>query len=221
MHTPKYTPQDNLLLHKAAFTINETGDLSGTMTSLFKGINYEKRDGEISESQKDRVKYIKYIYSGINNMDVEKLDFIQDKGSDPSTTENITLNAAEFASVGDNRVNFRINPVNRISEEDIPPQVHNRRTDVYMNDGYTVEDEITYTLPPGYHLDSMPLTTDVKKPFGSFSASMKIEGNKLTYKRKLVLVNGTYPKDSYQDLVDFFQSAADADDYSVALVKNN
>jgi hypothetical protein len=221
MHTPKYTARDNIVKHKAAFNINETGDLSGSMTALFKGIYYDYRDGEIAESQKDRLKSIQNVYAGINNMDIEKLNFIQDKSLDPSTTENITLKAAEFATIDDKRINFRINPVNRISDENVPKQVHNRKNDVYINDGYTVEDDITYTLPEGYHLDSTPLATDVTKPFGSFNASMKIEGNKLTYKRKLILINGTYPKDSYPDLVDFFQSAADADDYSVALVKNN
>lgn len=50
---------------------------------------------------------------------------------------------------------------------------------------------------------------------------MRVEGNQLVYNRKLELINGTYPKEMYQDLVDFYQSAADEDSHNVILVKNN
>jgi hypothetical protein len=50
---------------------------------------------------------------------------------------------------------------------------------------------------------------------------MELKGNRLTYKRKLQLLDGTYDKAVYQDVVDFYQSVVDADEYNVVLVKNN
>jgi hypothetical protein len=41
------------------------------------------------------------------------------------------------------------------------------------------------------------------------------------YKRKIQMIDGTYPKDKYQDLVDFYQQVADADNYKATLVKTN
>jgi hypothetical protein len=60
----------------------------------------------------------------------------------------------------------------------------------------------------------------IDKPFGSFTTVMTIEGDKLVYKRKFQLKDGNYSRETYQDMVDFFQSVADADEYNVRLVKN-
>jgi hypothetical protein len=49
---------------------------------------------------------------------------------------------------------------------------------------------------------------------------MELIGDKLIYKRKFQLLGGTYDKDVYPDVVDFYQSVVDADDYNVVLVKN-
>ena len=51
MHTPKYNYKNNLESRKAEFAINEAGELSGTMKTIFKGIDYEDRDEEISEQR--------------------------------------------------------------------------------------------------------------------------------------------------------------------------
>ena len=49
---------------------------------------------------------------------------------------------------------------------------------------------------------------------------MELKGNQLIYKRKLQIFDGTYSKDNYSDLVDFFQTVIDSDDYTVSLIKN-
>jgi len=217
LHTPKYTAQTNSRYRKANFIINEKGELSGDMVTIFKGTRYDERDYEIEESPVERFKDMQYVYP-INNMHIEKLEFAQDKSFQPFTTENIKLKATEFATIGDGKIYFMLNPIGRV---DVPKQVHNRLTDVYINEGFTSEDEISYTLPPGYRLDDDPINLSLNKPFGKFTATMSIVGNQLIFKRKLEVFDGTYPKDVYQDLVDFYQAIADADSYNVAFIKNN
>ena len=111
-----------------------------------------------------------------------------------------------------------VNPANRRNY--VPKQVFNRTTDVYINRGYTQEDEVTYTIPAGYHFFKEPLNVLVDKPFGKFGAVMELKGNELIYKRKLQVFDGTYPKDLYPDLVDFYQVIADADGYTASLTKS-
>lgn len=216
MHTPKYTMDDNLEKRKANFVLNETGSLSGVMETRFKGAEYEQRDLIIEESPANQAKDIKKYYS-INNLNIEKLEFSQDKGPKPVTTEHIKLSAPEYAAIENNMIYFSLNSVDRLHEL---PQLMNRVNPVYINRGYTDEDEIVYTLPKGYHLESDPLNKTIEKPFGSFSASMVMSGNQLVYKRKFQLKDGTYSKDSYQDLVEFCETVANADNYNVMLVKN-
>lgn len=218
LHTPRYTAADNLESRKADFVLNADGSLSGEMTTAFKGVKYEYRDYVIEQSQTERFKSIQEIYP-ITNLDIQKLEYKQDKSLDPVTTESIVLKATEYASTDNGRITFLPNAANRVYRS--PKRVINRKTDVYINEGYTDEDEIIYTLPTGYHSEYTPLEVAIKKPFGSFTATSTIKDGKLVYKRKLQLIDGTYPKNTYDDLVDFFQSVVDADASTVTLIKNN
>jgi hypothetical protein len=217
MHTPKYNTHDNLKRRKADFVINEAGELSGSMVTTFKGADYEYRDEFINEPKSEQVKILQRIYP-VNNLDVESLVIKQDKSFDPVTTESIKLHARDYASLADGKYYFMLNPVNRMDEP--PRQLRNRLNSVYINRGYTDEDEVVYTIPSGYHLEKMPLNVSMDKPFGKFKVSMELKGNQLVYKRKLEIIDGTYSRDTYQDLVDFYQEIVDADDYTVALIKN-
>ena len=217
MHTPKYTFTDNLESHKADFTINGGGEMAGTMTSTFKGTDYSDRDELINEPRTEQVKILQHIYP-VNNMDIQNLEFKQDKGFDPVTIEVIKLQARDYASLTDGKYYFMLNPINRRTEP--PAQVTNRQNQVYINRGYTEDDNITYTIPEGYRLEKTPLNINIDKPFGKFTTTMELKGNQLVYKRKLQLIDGTYDKDTYQDLVDFFQDVVDADNYTVSLVKH-
>lgn len=217
LHTPKYSVDDDLEKRKADFVINGDGGLSGAMTTTFYGANYDNRDEIVNEPVKEQYKIIQKIYP-INNMDILGLDLKQDKSFRPFTTESIKLSARDYASLTDGKCFFMINSVNRIEEP--PRQVPNRMNDVCINRGYTDLDDITYTIPPGYHLEKEPLNVKLDKPFGKFTATMELKGNQLTYRRKFQLFDGTYSKETYQDLVDFFQDVVDADEYTVSLVKS-
>jgi len=217
MHTPKYTADDDLENRTANFTINADGELAGSMHTTFYGADFENRGEIFNEPVKEQYKMLQKIYP-INNMDILNLDLKQDKSFKPFTTENIKLNARDYASLSDGKCFFMINSINRIEEP--PRQVTNRQNDVYINRGYTDVDEITYTIPPGYHLEKEPLNIKLDKPFGKFTATMELKGNQLTYKRKFQLIDGTYSKDTYPDVVDFFQDVVDADEYTVSLMKN-
>lgn len=218
LHTPKYTYDENLERFTGRFKIDEEGSLSGNMENAFKGTDYDNRDWIIEMAPADRVKEIKNHVYPINNLEINKLEYKQDKTAKPVTTENITLSAREYASVTDDKISFMLNSINRRFER--LRQVRNRVNEVDINRGYTEEDEITYILPKNYRLDTEPLYVTLDRPYGSFTATLTVTGDQLLYKRKLQLRDGIYSKDKYQDLADFFESVYDADNYSVTLLKN-
>jgi len=218
LRTPKYPAPVNLESRRAEFTINNSGELSGNMTTTFKGVEYEDRDDLIKETRTEQFKMVQKKYP-INNMDIDDFDIQQDKSFDPATTETIKLHAKDYATFDNGKFYFLLNPANR--ETYIPKQVRNRLTDVSITRGYTEEDEVTYIIPQGYRLEKKILNEKLDKPFGNFTATMELKGDKLTYKRKFQLIGGTYSKDVYPDVVDFFQAVVDADEYNVVLVKTN
>ncbi|WP_183562871.1 DUF3857 domain-containing protein [Mucilaginibacter sp. SP1R1] len=218
LHTPKYTAQNNLQLRKASFVLNNEGELSGTMETVFKGTQYDNREEAVEDAPKEQIKDLKKEYA-INNLDIQKAEFKQDKSVHPVTTENIQLLARDYGSSNDGKLTFLMNAANRMSH--VPREVRNRRLDVYINRGYTDEDDITYTLPQGYQVSLRPTNVVIDKPFGKFSATVTLNGNQLIYKRRMQVFDGTYNKDTYQDLVDFYQAVVEADNDTVTLTKGN
>lgn len=218
IHTPKYTAQNNLQQCKANFVLNETGQLTGDMLTTFRGTQYDNREGIIEEAPKEQVKSLQREYP-INNLDIEKFAFKQDKTIHPVTTETIKLTAPDYGSVSNGKIDFVANAINRVGS--VPHEVRNRHTDLYINRGYTDEDEISYKLPKGYHVDFRPAPVSIEKPFGKFSVSATVVGDELVYKRKLQVIEGTYNKDLYQDFVDFYQAVSESDNSNVTLVKDN
>jgi len=218
LHTPVYTSQNNLQQRKANFVLDAEGELTGSMLTSFKGTQYDNVQYIIDEAPKDQIKAIQKEYP-INNVDIVKAEFKQDKSQQPVTTENIGLKARDYASANDGKLSFIVNATNRISS--VPREVRNRHLDVYINRGYTDEDEISYTLPAGYKLDMHPSNVLINKPFGKFSATITVKDNQLIYRRKMQVFDGTYSKDTYQDLIDFYQAVVESDDNNVTLVKGN
>jgi hypothetical protein len=218
MHTPVYTAQNNLQQRNASFVLNADGELTGNILTSFKGTQYDNVQYIIDEAPKEQIKAVQKEYP-IDNMDIVNAEFKQDKSQQPVTTETIKLNARDYASATDGKLSFIINATNRMSK--VPREVRNRRLDVYINRGYTDEDEISYTLPAGYKLDMHPPNVLINKPFGKFSASITVKDNQLIYKRHMQIFDGTYSKDTYQDLVDFYQVVVESDSNNVTLTKGN
>jgi len=218
MHTPKYAAKTNTQQCTANFTLAADGTLSGSMLTSFKGLQYDNRTYLLTEPPKEQVKILQKIYA-INNLDIEKFDFKEDKSICPGLTETIKLTAPDYGSAVNGKIDFLANATNR--KDNTPREVRNRHYDLYINTGYTDEDEITYTLPKGYHVDMRPANISLEKPFGNFSVSATVVGNQLIYKRKLQITDGTYSKDLYQAFVDFYQSVSETDNSNVTLIKDN
>jgi hypothetical protein len=217
MHTPKYSAAENLQTRKAGFTIAPDGELSGSMQTIYKGTQYDNPESLVGETPIEQLKILKRMYSYITNLNIEKFDLKQDKTTMPVATENIKLSASDFASTDNGKLYFSLNPLNRLHSI---KDVRNRVNPVYINRGYTDEDEIVYNLPAGYRADIEPVNIKVQKPFGNFTATAVVSDGKLIYKRKVQIIDGTYDKDIFPDLVEFYQTIADADNYNVTLVKN-
>jgi len=218
LRTPRYLPQASLQMRTAKFNISDKGELSGDMQTTFEGTQYDNREELIDESVTEQEKQLKKIYA-INNLDINKFMLKQNKNNKPAIIESMSLFARDYASVNNNKYYFLINPVNRRTS--IPREVRNRTSPVFIDFGYKDIDEVIYTIPNGYRLEKPPLNIVIVKPFGTYKATMALKNDILTYKREITIIDGTYDKSSYSELVDFYQHVVESDNYNVVLVKNN
>lgn len=217
LNTPKYGMAQSTQIRNATFIITEKGELKGDMKTSFKGAQYENRESLMEESPAEQVKALKHIYP-VNNLEIDKFSIKQDKAAkSPETTEALNIYARDYAAIEPNKIKFMLNPVNRTSNA--PRELRNRIKPMFIANGYTDIDDVVFTIPANYKTEKLPLDVELKAPFGFYKATMKISGNTLTYRREIQLKDGTYDKENYQELVDFYKKVSAADNYDVSLLK--
>jgi len=216
LKTPALTTAASLLKRKAELNLDKEGNVSGKLYTDFSGSQYDNYRRIISKPTSEQMKLLKEEYD-IDNIDFSNLKLVQRKDSNPVTSESLDLTIQKYAPRTNDRVYMVLNTFNKTNSI---PEVRNRTLPVYINRGFTDEDEIMYNLPEGYNIEAKPGDREIKSPFGSYTVSVKVDGKKLIYNRKFVLNNGTYTADKYESLMRFFSDVSSSDNSKVIFKTN-
>ncbi|WP_431291723.1 hypothetical protein [Pedobacter sp. P26] len=214
LRTPKLTTAENLQTRKAELTVQPDGSISGKMSTVYTGSQYENQESMIGKPVTEQHKLLKETYN-IDNIDFETVSFAQKKDINPKLIEDLKINIRNYAPVNGNKMFLQPNAFN--IKRSIP-EIKNRTLPVYINRGYTDEDKIVYTLPD--NVDTKLIIGQdktFKSDFGQYVCKISIEGNKLTYHRKFVLNDGTFPAEQYSAFSKFINDVNSADYLKLAL----
>lgn len=215
MRTPKLGATDNNQIRKADFKIDSSGSISGSMKTSFSGSQYDNHHTLLNEAYSEQLKKLPELYP-LPNLKIESLKFELDKGDIPKTQETISLKSYNYCRIADSKLYVRLNGINKMRPL---REVSNRANPVHITRGFYDEDTFTYELPDGYKIILPPNKKEIKNPFGYYTAEASLNGRVITYKRKMLLNEGNYSAEEYQNLVDFFQSIADADGIEAVFTK--
>ncbi|WP_293788037.1 DUF3857 domain-containing transglutaminase family protein [uncultured Pedobacter sp.] len=214
LHTPKLTTAENLQTRKAELKIQPDGSVSGKMNTVYAGSQYENLEALIDKPITEQHKLLKETYN-IDNIDFENVFFTRKKDIKPELLEDLTVTIRNYAPVNGNKMFLQLNAFNL---KHSIPEISKRTLPVYINRGYTDEDTIIYTLPD--HVNSALIVGQdkiFKSVFGEYTCKASIAGNKLTYYRKFVLNDGTFPAEKYAEFSKFINDVTAADYLKLAL----
>lgn len=207
LRTPKLTTDMNRLLRKAHLDIDTLGNIKGNLKTTYSGAQYDNDNNFIGLPLSEQLKLLKGSYD-IDNISFSDFKLSQDKSAAPSTTASFNFDIQKYAARNNQLFYLEINLFNK---SNIIPEIKNRTLKVYVNRGYTDEDELTYLLPKDFKLEALPKNKQINSAFGSYSATILLEGRTLIYKRKMVLKDGTYPAEQYQEFSTFINDINAAD----------
>jgi hypothetical protein len=214
--TKSYRTGQNRQVRTARFNLLAEGNITGHVETRFEGSQYTNREALLNKPPKEKIEALQKTYP-INNLEILKFDLVQQKTEQPATIEKLEIQAKAFASLNNNLLFVPINQLNR--EITVPKEVRNRRQKVHINRGFTDEDQIRFVLPAGFKLEYIPPAVTLRNEFGSFSAQAELQGNELVYTRKLVLNQGEFAPETYEQLYTFLKKVADADQEKFVLIR--
>lgn len=215
--TKSYSTQENTQIRKATFKMDAEGNIEGKLETNFKGTQYENRDHILGFSGKERTERILKLYP-VNNIEIRRFDIKQHKIDNPVITEEFDFFAKNYGAKSNNRIFLMVNPVNQFSN--FLKDQGGRKNPIWISRGYLDEDVLEYLLPEDYQIELLPKNIEIKNEFGEFSCKVRVSGNKLIYQRKMLLNEGTYPSDRYEELRKYYLKISAADQQKVVLVKN-
>jgi hypothetical protein len=134
---------------------------------------------------------------------------VEKKDKIPSAIVNLDLTLNRYATVSGKRIFVVPNLMNRITG--IPERIAERKTDVVRNSNYLDLDTIKFTIPENLYPEFLPEPIKINSKFGEYEASFKFDAGKIIYTRRMKVWKGRFPKETYNELVDFYKNVSKAE----------
>lgn len=217
--TPAYGADQNIRIRKTDIKLGTNGDAQLTVDATYKGLAQETRQNMMHSSNADEQK--KWLLNQMNlpSLDLERFEWTDGIGSEPSVTEKLILKVRSAATKSGKRL--FVNP-GILSRHFVLPASTERTQDFYLSPteyDFTDVDSVFYQLPEGFQLESALPTADIKSIFGSMEAKTVYKENKLFYVRKVLVKGGRYPASEYPNWIDFLKKIRRADRAQVVFVE--
>ena len=219
LHTPKFDTHANLQQRRGKFTIEPDGSLKGSIQTKFEGTQLENHFRFIALSGNELDRQLKRAYD-INNIHFDSITYDTEYSTNNNKiSENITLHIRNYAVK--NGKNLIVQP-NIFNQSTAISESKNRINPVYINRGYTDIDEITFTLSEPVRQETKPVHQVLSCPMAAYELKVSVDGDKVSFYRKLEIIDGTYAASDYEAYFAFMRevSANDRGKYQLPLVGN-
>lgn len=214
--TPRYGKNLNTQIRTAKVSIDQSGDAEIESGTLFTGLRYEYRDGIQNLSVKEQKEFLNKSYS-LSGMKINNLNFDFDKDEIPSVKESISMSIPKFASLSGKRIFIDLNVFDH--SEYVPERNSERKLPFKTTDESVEIDSISFNIPSGYKIESLPRPRIYETKFGTYSSEVKQDGENVVFIRKFSTEKGVFQPEDYKKFYAFKKKIRSADNQKLAFVK--
>ncbi|WP_422105913.1 DUF3857 domain-containing protein [Winogradskyella sp.] len=212
--TKVYPDSLNYQYTHAQIKLDPTGNLQSTINRKTKGLQYDNRFYLERQSNDDIIEYYKEYWDYVNNLEVLKYDFNNNK-IDVVFNETIEVFAGNYGTLTGDRLLFKPNIFNQNTY--VPKRYRNRKMPIEIARGYLDEDSFEIELPEGYEVEALPNDVLVETKFGKYQLKLKNNGDSISCTRKLFIKKGEYPSTDYKSYRDFRKQVSKGDNSKIVL----
>lgn len=219
-HTKKYDMNDNQQIRNSVFQLNAEGVAHASIQTKRRGILITKFQPYVSQGDKDRRDA---YFEGVpfSNFEIKKIDYLYQKTFIPEIAQIVDLQMNTYAKKSGKRL-FVPLTLFKPFEFDLArlDSFKNNRMMPVVASAFPFQfiDTSTIELPNGFQVESRPQNIAIESCFGTYKTTIIVEKNKVQYIRNYQENNIVFPRDKYNELLDFYEKIQKADRLKLVLV---
>lgn len=216
LRTPVLSSKENREYWRAEFRIGAEGNIENTAHADFYGANHELyRALKESLAAKERKEWLEENL----NLALESLDSLQVNYQKDRAEASLSFHAmlSRMGSRSGKRWFVPFNPLNPLTKA--PAKAENRLQRVVNRKAYVQESDLSFTLPAGYKVESLPFSEKkLESPFGQYEVKVQQTGDKILVKRRLLIEAVDLPATEYTAFGNFYREVAKWDGAKMVLI---
>lgn len=215
--TQNFPTENNKELIKGKGEILPNGNLKAEFTIEDSGLQYDKVYRNFFESAKDQKQTMNLLFSDMPNLNLLNYKFENNRDEALFTT-NAQVESTQFAKVFGGSIAVNLIPFERMKTS--LKKDNNRRFPFEIRFGHTDETEFELKIPKGYKISEKFQPVIFAYSFGTYLLVVEEKGKGiLNINRKLIIKDGMYPKEKFNDYVEFQRKISSLDNTKILLEK--
>jgi hypothetical protein len=215
--TQDFPTKNNKIVNSIKGEILPNGDLKADFSIQNSGLEYDfvySVDFENSQSQKN---FLNQRMGDLPNLKIKEYQFNNDRENAVFQTD-LKIESQQFAKVFGNNMTVNLIPAARLKSNF--KKDDGRSFPFEIRFGYNDSTEIELKIPAGYRLNTEFEPVIYQSEFGNYVLLVKKENeNTLKIQRTVTLNDGTFPKEKFNDFVEFERKISSFDNSKILLEK--
>jgi transglutaminase-like putative cysteine protease len=213
--TPIYSAEQNKEKQLLKIKLNEDNSILGEGNFSFTGIQYDNNMALTNLSPKDRNEAVKNLLDVLHFEKIEMKNFLNDRDNAIAKFD-LDFKANNYSKNAGSSIIFRAVP---IFSDNVYKIDENRELPFELRQSFEDEYEINFTIPKNYKIDEIPENVTLNSEFGSYKLSFVKNGEELKVNRIIRINKGLYPKEKYNDYVNFRKKTINIDNSKILITK--
>mgnify|MGYP001627203214 CR=1 FL=1 len=215
--TPSYQLGHNTQKSRAVFELEDSGNAKGKLNIEARGLQVENNNllRVAVQSNEDKKKWL-LNHLPLKSFDVLGAQFEIDNMPIPEVLVHTDVQVRSLANKSGSRLFLQPNQLN-VYSANLGAPGKSRKNSFERQMAFDDDDEITYLLPPGFQIESMPSAVELESEFGIYQAGVEFLDGNIIYRRKLKMFKGTYPPDKFEGYREFVNQIEKADKIKLVL----
>lgn len=215
MDTPSYPAEQSKEIQLLKIKVNEDNSITGEGNFSYTGVQYDNNLFLTSLSPKERNETVKNMLGILHFEKVEMKNFLNDKDLAVAKYD-IDFKANNYSKNAGNSMIFRAVP---IYADNVYKTEENRTLPFELRQSFEDDYEIDFTIPQNYKVEELPENVVLNSEFGTYSLNFVKNGEGLKVKRMIKINKGLYPKEKYNDYINFRKKTINIDNSKILISK--